>query len=123
VLGAVHADRRPQLTGPYTELDPFHDPFVMFAYLAAVTERIQFTTGILVLPQRQTRSWLGRRPMLISCRAVGCASGWGLAGTTSSTRPLGRLPNPRRQAGGADQVASPVVYRTCGRLPGPLRPG
>jgi probable F420-dependent oxidoreductase len=54
VLGAVHADRTPQLTGPYTEHDPFHDPFVMFAYLAGVTERIRFGTGILVLPQRQT---------------------------------------------------------------------
>jgi probable F420-dependent oxidoreductase len=54
VLGAVHADRSPQLTGPYTERDPFHDPFVMFAYLAALTERIGFATGILVLPQRQT---------------------------------------------------------------------
>ena len=54
VLGAVHADRTPQLTGPYTEHDPFHDPFVMFAYLAAITERLQFATGILILPQRQT---------------------------------------------------------------------
>jgi probable F420-dependent oxidoreductase len=54
VLGAVHADRTPELTGPYTENDPFHDPFVMFAHLAAVTERIRFATGILVLPQRQT---------------------------------------------------------------------
>ena len=40
VLGAVHADRTPQLTGPYDEHDPFHDPFVMFGYLAAITERI-----------------------------------------------------------------------------------
>jgi probable F420-dependent oxidoreductase len=54
VLGAVHADRTPELLGPYTEHDPFHDPFVMFAYLAAITDRIRFTTGILVLPQRQT---------------------------------------------------------------------
>jgi probable F420-dependent oxidoreductase len=54
VLGAVHADRTPQLVGPYTEHDPFHDPFVMFAYLAGVTERIGFATGVLVLPQRQT---------------------------------------------------------------------
>jgi probable F420-dependent oxidoreductase len=54
VLGAVHADRTPQLTGPYTEHDPFHDPFVLFAYLAGVTERIAFATGIFVLPQRQT---------------------------------------------------------------------
>src|SRR5438552_5643520 len=54
VLGAVHADRTPPLTGPYTERDPFHDPFVMFAYLAGITERIGLTTGVLVLPQRQT---------------------------------------------------------------------
>jgi probable F420-dependent oxidoreductase len=54
VLGAVHADRTPPLTGPYTENEPFHDPFVMFAYLAGVTERIGFATGILILPQRQT---------------------------------------------------------------------
>jgi len=54
VLGAVHADRTPPLTGPYTEIDPFHDPLVMFAYLAGITERIGFTTGILILPQRQT---------------------------------------------------------------------
>ncbi|MDQ1432588.1 MAG: hypothetical protein QOF40_3190 [Actinomycetota bacterium] len=54
VLGAVHADRTPPLTGPYTEHDPFHDPFVMFAHLAGITERIGFATGVLVLPQRQT---------------------------------------------------------------------
>jgi probable F420-dependent oxidoreductase len=54
VLGAVHANRTPPLPGPYTENDPFHDPFVMFAYLAGITERIGFTTGIIVLPQRQT---------------------------------------------------------------------
>jgi probable F420-dependent oxidoreductase len=54
VLGAVHAGRTPPLTGPYTEHDPFHDPLVMFAHLAGVTERIGFGTGILVLPQRQT---------------------------------------------------------------------
>ena len=53
VLGATH-DREPRLTGPYTEKHPFHDPFVMFAYLAGITERIEFVTGILILPQRQT---------------------------------------------------------------------
>lgn len=54
VLGAVPTDRTPALTGPYTERDPFHDPFVMFAYLAGITDRIGFATGILILPQRQT---------------------------------------------------------------------
>jgi probable F420-dependent oxidoreductase len=54
VLGAVHADRTAPLPGPYNEHDPFHDPFVMFGYLAGITERIGFATGILILPQRQT---------------------------------------------------------------------
>lgn len=54
VVGAVHADREPPLWGPYTENDPFHDPLVMFAYLAGMTERIEFATGVLILPQRQT---------------------------------------------------------------------
>ena len=40
--------------GPYDENDPFHDPFVMFAYLAAITDRIELATGVLILPQRQT---------------------------------------------------------------------
>ena len=40
--------------GPYTHESPFHEPFVLFAYLAGLTTRIGFLTGILVLPQRQT---------------------------------------------------------------------
>jgi probable F420-dependent oxidoreductase len=53
VLGATH-DREPKLSGPYTDKHPFHDPFVMFAYLAGITQRIELVTGILILPQRQT---------------------------------------------------------------------
>lgn len=53
VLGATH-DREPKLNGPYTEHHPFHDPFVMFGYLAGLTRRIGFATGVLILPQRQT---------------------------------------------------------------------
>jgi probable F420-dependent oxidoreductase len=54
VIGAVHADRNPPLAGPYTEEHPFHDPLVMFAFLAGQTSRLEFVTGVLVLPQRQT---------------------------------------------------------------------
>ncbi len=53
VVGATH-DRSPELWGPYTDQHPFHDPFVMFAYLAGMTERIEFATGVIILPQRQT---------------------------------------------------------------------
>jgi probable F420-dependent oxidoreductase len=54
VVGAQHADREPPLWGPYTEHDPFHDPFVAMGYAAAITERIELVTGVLILPQRQT---------------------------------------------------------------------
>ena len=53
VLGA-HPDREPRLTGPYTHEHPFHEPMVLFGFLAAVTRRLQLTTGIIILPQRQT---------------------------------------------------------------------
>ena len=54
VLGAVHDGRKPKLWGPYTEEDAFHEPFVLFGYLAACTSRIELTTGVVILPQRQT---------------------------------------------------------------------
>src|SRR5262249_280803 len=53
-LGAVHAGREPKLTGPYKETDPFHEPLVTFAYLAGVTKNLGLTTGVIILPQRQT---------------------------------------------------------------------
>jgi probable F420-dependent oxidoreductase len=54
VIGASREDRDPPLWGPYTEHSPFHDPLVAFGHLAAVTERIEFVTAILIAPLRQT---------------------------------------------------------------------
>ena len=53
VLGANTATR-PDWKGPYTLDSSFHEPFVLFSYLAAVTKTLGFTTGIIILPQRQT---------------------------------------------------------------------
>lgn len=53
VLGAVHENRTPPLTGPYTQHHPFHEPFVLFGFLAAATTTIELETGIIILPQRQ----------------------------------------------------------------------
>lgn len=54
VIGAVQADRDPPLQGPYDEDTPFHEPLILFSYLAALTSKIEFATGILISPQRQT---------------------------------------------------------------------
>jgi len=53
VLGA-HPDRPGGWTGPYTHESLFHEPFVLFGYLAAITSRLELCTSVIVLPQRQT---------------------------------------------------------------------
>ncbi|MFB1294146.1 LLM class F420-dependent oxidoreductase [Mycobacterium sp. pW049] len=53
VLGAdpaVHAG----WSGPYDIDTTFHEPLVMFGFLAAVTTTLELVTGVIVLPQRQT---------------------------------------------------------------------
>ncbi len=39
--------------GPYNVNTTFHEPLVMFGYLAAITS-LELVTGIIILPQRQT---------------------------------------------------------------------
>lgn len=43
----------PDWRGPYTSADLFHDPFTLFSYIAGVTERIELSPQIVILPQRQ----------------------------------------------------------------------
>lgn len=53
VVGA-NPDRPGGWDSPYTYRHVFHEPFVLFAFCAAVTRHIELATGVLVLPQRQT---------------------------------------------------------------------
>lgn len=51
VLGA-DTTHRPGWPGPYTTKDMFHEPFVLFGYLAALA-RLEMVPEVLILPQRQ----------------------------------------------------------------------
>jgi probable F420-dependent oxidoreductase len=53
VLGA-NPDRPGGFRGAYTHESLFHEPLVLYGYLAGLTQRIELWTGILILPQRQT---------------------------------------------------------------------
>ncbi len=53
VVGA-DTTNRPDWRGPYTHRSLFHEPFVLFGYLAGVTTRLEFVPGVIILPQRQT---------------------------------------------------------------------
>lgn len=53
VVGAdpkVHAG----WNGPYDVQTTFHEPMVLFGFLAGVTRSLEFVTGVIILPQRQT---------------------------------------------------------------------
>jgi len=53
IVGANPASR-PGWSRPYSHTDMFHEPFVLFGYLACLTRKIELVTGIVILPQRQT---------------------------------------------------------------------
>ena len=53
VLGA-DVNHHQGWSGAYNSTDMFHEPMVLFGYLAAITTRLELVTGVLVLGQRQT---------------------------------------------------------------------
>lgn len=53
VLGA-DANRPGGWTGVYDHRSMFHEPFVLYGYIAAITTRVKLSTAVIVLPQRQT---------------------------------------------------------------------
>src|SRR2546425_2107586 len=54
VLGAERAGRPSWWRGVYDVTDAWHEVFVLFAFIAAITKRVGLVSSILVLPQRQT---------------------------------------------------------------------
>ena len=72
--------------GPYTSETLFHEPFVLFGYLAALTKRLELVTGVIILPQRQT-VLVAKQAAEVDVLSGGeCAWASVSAGTRSSTR-------------------------------------
>jgi probable F420-dependent oxidoreductase len=40
--------------GPYDVQTTFHEPMVLFGFLAGITQSLEFVTGVIIVPQRQT---------------------------------------------------------------------
>ena len=53
VLGA-DTSHHANWEGSYTSESMFHEPFVLFGYLAGITTKIELVTAVLILGQRQT---------------------------------------------------------------------
>jgi len=54
VLGARNPDPSVPWSSSYTRDRMFHEPLVLFGFLAAATAKVRLATAILILPQRQT---------------------------------------------------------------------
>ena len=59
ILGADTTNRpdwKPYMGQPplYDVHTPWHEPLVLFGYMAAITKTLEFSTGIMVGPQRQS---------------------------------------------------------------------
>jgi probable F420-dependent oxidoreductase len=79
VLGA-NPDRPGGWDGPYTYQDPFWELFVLFSYMAGITEKVEFASGIFILPQRQTALFAKQAATLdVLCKGqlrIGIGTGW-----------------------------------------------
>jgi probable F420-dependent oxidoreductase len=79
VVGA-NTDSRPNWAGPYTSKTQFHEPMMLFGYLAGVTKTLGFITCVIILPQRQTVLFAKQAANLdIYCKGrlrLGVGSGW-----------------------------------------------
>ena len=79
VLGA-NPDRPGGWHGPYNCHDSFFEPFVLFSYMAGVTEAMEFVSGVFILPQRETALFAKQAATLdVLCGGrlrLGIGTGW-----------------------------------------------
>ena len=79
ILGA-NPNREGGWSGPYTYRDTFQEPLTLYSYLAGLTQKLEFVTGIIILPQRQTALFAKQAATLdILCEGrlrLGVALGW-----------------------------------------------
>ncbi len=79
VLGAS-SDHPNAASMPYTIRNPFHEPLLLFTWMAAFTQQIEFTTGVIILPQRQTALFARQSASLDILSAgrlrIGVGLGW-----------------------------------------------
>ena len=88
LLGA-EAGRYPDRPTP-TYAGPFHDPFVLFGYLAAITQRVHFRPSILILPLYPTAIVAKQAAELQLLSGGRCQLGVGISWSPAEYRAVGQ---------------------------------
>ena len=121
--------------GPYDSETAFHEPFVLYGFLAACTENVQLVTSVLVLPQRQAALVQSRQLRLRCCRTTGSASGrnrleqsrirrpWcSVWSKRCSSRRAGRVHEATVGRGRVFHLMASLQHGTCSIFPRPSAP-
>jgi hypothetical protein len=100
--------------GPYDVESTFHEPFVLFGYLAGFSP-LEFTTGVLILPQRQT-ALVAKQAAEADLLSGGAPEAGGGAGVERGGVPGARkvLLRPGQVDRRAGRAVAPVVDRVLG---------
>ena len=117
VLGA-DPDRPGGWSGPYDKDVAFHEPFTLFAFMAAATSRIGFCSCVMILPQRQTALVAKQAAQLAILSGnrfrLGIGTGW----NEVEYEVLGRAVRaPGRTPSGTGRTAAPPMDRGQPGLP------
>ncbi len=119
VLG-VNAASRPGWDRNISK-DLFHDPFVLFGYLAGCTQKLGFSTGVLILPQRQTVLVAKQAACLdVLCGRPLPARHRGRLERGRVHRPEREFPQSRPPLRGAGAGHAEIVGRAARHFQGPL---
>ena len=81
VLGVNVASRPDWTQGRARSTDFYHDPFVLFGFLAGCTKIADFSTQVLIWRSAKQCSSRSRLPVSTSCQAAGFGSASGSVGT------------------------------------------
>jgi hypothetical protein len=115
VVGA-NPERPGGWKGPYTFEHPFQEPFVLFSFMAGVTQAIGFTTGIIILPQRQTALVAKQAATLDVLSGGRLRVGVGLGWNQVEYQSLGQDFHSCGSARRTGEPAAPVVDSVAGEL-------
>ena len=108
VLGA-NPNRPGGWKGPFTHESAFYEPFALFSFLASVTRTLEFVTGVLILPQRQTALVAKQAATLdvLSGGRLRLGIGLGWNEVERLQRLVGGAAGPWRGGGGCCQLLHP----------------
>ena len=115
MLGVDPAKIPPGQRGVERHGSPYHDPFVLFGFLAGVTKKIGFAAGVLILAQRQAALVAKQAASLDALCEGRFRLGVGVGWNEIEFQGLGMTSTPAAALGGAGALHAGAVGQRAAR--------